>query len=241
MATTTGERIDTDRAHDGPIDATGAEPAGGPTRQPGSKPAGRPIGVPAQTPSPSPVRLVRLTGEHWEVLRDLRLRALFESPQAFPVPYERERHWPDARWRERCTSSVWVAAECAGTYVGLARLTGEPPADHGKPYPPHEVRYVESVWVDPSARRQGVLRQMLAFLEVEARRDPKVRRLLLWVLRGNDGASKAYRRLGFRSARGKFWQVFTISETESVWECRLRKELYPTSSRPVGSTALSPR
>jgi GNAT superfamily N-acetyltransferase len=74
-------------------------------------------------------------------------------------------------------------------FAGIARLA---PPEHGLPW----VRFVESVWVDPRFRRQGVLREMVEHLEILARSAGAIE-LRLWVLDTNESAGRAYQKLEF--------------------------------------------
>ncbi|GLY31337.1 GNAT family N-acetyltransferase [Kineosporia sp. NBRC 101731] len=172
-----------------------------------------------------PLDIVRLTEADWRTLAEVRLRALRDSPAAFPVDCEKEQGRVPQEWRDRLADSDWVVArrETDGEIVGLAHLTAEPKPDHG-PYPPAEVRYIESVWVAPSARRQGVSQRMIQALEAQARQDPQIRSLLLWVLAGNHVAWNVYQRLGFVPTRERKHRFYT-SDATYVWERRMRKML----------------
>jgi predicted GNAT family acetyltransferase len=62
-------------------------------------------------------------------------------------------------------------------------------------------RNVESIWVAPTHRRQGVLRALLQALagREQQTEQTEVTELLLWVLDGNYLARCAYKALGFKS------------------------------------------
>ncbi len=130
-----------------------------------------------------------LTDDDWKLLQDLRLRALEESPDAFLSKADAGKAGDEAYWRERCTRNVWVVARIGRQVVGMASSVQDPAQ------PPY-ARHIESVWVDPTHRRQGVLRAMLRHL-VEL--NPEVHDWFVWVLDGNDLARKVYERMGFVS------------------------------------------
>ena len=63
--------------------------------------------------------LRRLTPDDWAVLRDVRLRALADSPDAFGSTLEREQDLDEKEWRRRSVSAVWVV-EVEGRPVAMA-------------------------------------------------------------------------------------------------------------------------
>ncbi|WP_432944625.1 GNAT family N-acetyltransferase [Kribbella sp. CA-253562] len=130
-----------------------------------------------------------LTDDDWKLLRDLRLRALDESPGAFLSKADATRAGDEAYWHERCARDTWVIARIGQEVVGMACSVQDP--DHSS-----DARHVESVWVEPAHRRKGVLRAMLRHL-VES--EPGVHSWFVWVLDGNELARDVYERLGFRS------------------------------------------
>jgi GNAT superfamily N-acetyltransferase len=128
-----------------------------------------------------------LAADDWMTLRDVRLRALRDSPAAYVSSYEVEQGWSETEWRRGFADALWVVVRRRHRVVGLARsvrVDGRPPDE----------RHLESVWVEPGYRRTGVMRAVLRFL---AGREPDVRDWLVWVLTGNADARKVYERLGF--------------------------------------------
>lgn len=133
----------------------------------------------------------RVTGDEWQALRDIRLRALADSPDAFGSTYAEASARPERWWREWAANSAesdtqamvlaWDGAEA----VGIAGVF----ADVG-------VWHVISMWVEPRVRGQGVGRSLLDAVVVWAR----VRggdTIRLSVTDGNDAARALYERYGF--------------------------------------------
>lgn len=138
----------------------------------------------------STVGLRLLEQRDWQVLRAARLMALLDSPDAFTSSFACESKWAEPDWRRMLHFATWVVAHQDETVIGLARSIREPEQP--------TACYVESIWVAPTHRRQGVLRALLQDL---ARREQRkgVTDLLLWVLENNDQAQFAYHALGFKA------------------------------------------
>jgi ribosomal protein S18 acetylase RimI-like enzyme len=128
-----------------------------------------------------------LAAGDWRTLRDIRLRALIDSPGAFTSHYHVERRWSEYQWRQRFRTGTWVVAREHGVAIGVAGLVN----DH-----PEEPEHVESVWVAPTHRCRGVARSLLSAVTDVARR-AGLAELLLWVLEDNPLAFRIYLHLGF--------------------------------------------
>lgn len=143
-----------------------------------------PLGIACMTVS-------ELERDDWAIVKEIRLKALGNAPSAFVATVaSEEEQWPEY-WQEQFDRATWVVARDHEQVVvgiaALARPDGESPP---------QSRYVESVWVAPTNRRHGVLRQMLKHLEGLAR-SVGATELRLWVLETNGSAGCAYERLGF--------------------------------------------
>jgi GNAT superfamily N-acetyltransferase len=172
----------------------------------------------------APLHIVTLRPSDWGTLKMVRLRALKESQKQFAADYQTELALPRPVWQARLADSTWVIARSGldHTPVGIAHLGPEPP-DHVGPDPRQSVRYIESVWVDPHARERGVMRQMLKHLEAEARLQPGVRKLLLWVFEHNHTAWDAYLSIGFKPTGDE--QPLLVAHGRTVLERRMVKAL----------------
>jgi len=140
--------------------------------------------------------MIRPTAESdWEILREVRLRALSDTPLAFGSTYAKESAFTDQQWRQRASqrsgtgSAVTFLAfdtehVCCGI-VGCFTSEDEP-----------DCRSIVSMWVAPSVRRQGVGRQLLQKAEDWAI-GQGASKLVLDVTEGNTPAIECYRRFGF--------------------------------------------
>jgi ribosomal protein S18 acetylase RimI-like enzyme len=134
--------------------------------------------------------------DEWSVYRDLRLRALADSPQAFGSTLAEESVRPDDAWAARLAAPALGAyrhawpfvAELDGTPVGLAWVKLDAPDA--------ATASLYQVWVAPQARGRGVGAALLdaAIAWARARRTTTLR---LDVTAGDGAAARLYRRTGF--------------------------------------------
>ena len=127
--------------------------------------------------------LRRLGPDDWEVLRDVRLRALAESPDAFGSTLDRERDFPEKEWRRRLVRPVYAVV-----------VDGRPVAMAGAFTEDGRVQ-VWGMWTDPAHRGRGHARTLLDVLLADAVADG--RPVSLHVNTANRGARTAYERYGF--------------------------------------------
>jgi ribosomal protein S18 acetylase RimI-like enzyme len=132
-----------------------------------------------------------LTEDEWPVLRDIRLSALEDSPQAFLSSFAHEVAYNEGRWRREFVRGEWAVAVAADQVIGLLGATRE------SAMPSHEC-YLEYLWVWPETRRSGVA-SMLLRTALDRLRDSGVRTVWLWILDGNDSAMRLYQGFGFQS------------------------------------------
>jgi len=141
-------------------------------------------------------RVRRLGADDWRVYRDLRLRALADSPDAFGSTLEFERQHSDAHWAERLSSgaaSGWslpLAAVDGNQLVGL--VWGR--IDPSEPWTAH----VFQMWVAPERRGLGIGKALLDSVAAWAK-EAKARHLELRVTCGDTAATRLYDRAGFKA------------------------------------------
>lgn len=128
--------------------------------------------------------------EDWQLLRDVRLRALQEAPYAFLTTYDEASAHPNELWQERATpgdGGTSFVLEGDGRFEGMvsAFTDGEPPAV-----------YLVGMWVAPERRGSGAARELVERV-VEWARTRGAASVLLAVEAGNDRAARLYERCGF--------------------------------------------
>jgi ribosomal protein S18 acetylase RimI-like enzyme len=124
-------------------------------------------------------------------LRDTRLRALADAPDAFATTHAEARQRPDAWWIDWARRSA--EAETQAMY--LAWLDGRAVGIAGA-FDDNGTWHVISMWVDPAERGRGIGRRLLdavvAFASARGARE-----LILGVTDGNVAARALYERYGF--------------------------------------------
>lgn len=127
------------------------------------------------------------------LFREVRLRALRDSPSAFGSTYAKESALSDAEWLHRAERwdgerGIGFLAVDGGAGCGIAGCFLE----EAKASRAHLI----SMWTAPSHRRQGVGSMLVAAIQDWAR-EHGADALCLMVTSGNDAAIEFYRRLGF--------------------------------------------
>jgi ribosomal protein S18 acetylase RimI-like enzyme len=122
--------------------------------------------------------LRRLGPDDWEDLRDIRLRSLADSPDAFASTLEREQEFTEDDWRRRLSGPVYVVDDPRPVAVGGIF------DNHGSPH-------VWGMWTDPGHRGRGHARRILDALI------PPGTSAQLDVNITNGGARAVYQRYGF--------------------------------------------
>jgi GNAT superfamily N-acetyltransferase len=130
----------------------------------------------------------RATVDEWKAVRDIRLRALGEAPNAFCSTHQREAQFDDHTWQQRLsTATTFLAWEHDAT---VGTVTGKDD--------PHEPgsRELAAMWVDPVARHAGVASALIASI-FEWARGEQSRAIALWVAEDNHSARRLYEKCGF--------------------------------------------
>jgi ribosomal protein S18 acetylase RimI-like enzyme len=147
------------------------------------------------------------------VFKDVRLRALLDSPTAFSSTYVKELQFPDEEWMKRSVrwssdgSAIFLAldGDAGCGMIGAFEEEGRQRAQ------------LISMWVDPGFRRAGVGKLLIEAV-VDWVHSRGVRELKLMVTSVNEGAIAFYQRLGFQMTgkTGVYPNDATITEYEMV-------------------------
>ncbi|HTJ38210.1 MAG TPA: GNAT family N-acetyltransferase [Dactylosporangium sp.] len=140
-----------------------------------------------------------LSGDEWQLKRDLRLTALKDSPDAFASSYAREAHRSETDWRTWPPGGAFFTAFLPNAAVPPSQVgAAEPLGIAGTWVAAAEPRttHLISMWVAPVARGRGVA-ALLVDAVVGWARDHGHDTVELEVARGNTPAMTAYLRCGF--------------------------------------------
>jgi GNAT superfamily N-acetyltransferase len=130
--------------------------------------------------------VVPIEREDWRAVKDLRLRALADSPQSFGSSLDREIAFGPEDWRALVDRGRWFRAVAGDASIGIAA---------GLPLHPDEA-HLASFWVEPASRGTGVA-TALPEAVVEWARSSGVGTLTLWVGDESPAARRFYTRMGF--------------------------------------------
>jgi RimJ/RimL family protein N-acetyltransferase len=125
----------------------------------------------------------------WQKYKEIRLKSLKESPQAFGGSFDNESQQSDDEWREKIIKSnrFFVLAEEEGIVAGVAGAK-QIDADNG---------IIIAVYLVPEARGKGYSKEILSIVlqELENR---KAKIVTLTVNTKQEAAVRAYKALGFQ-------------------------------------------
>ncbi len=122
-------------------------------------------------------------------IRDVRLRALADAPDAFASTLARELERTDADWQRWTTSgATFLCEDASGVAMGVAAAR----PDFGGA----AIVWLQSMWVDPAARGVGV-GDTLVQAVLSWAQDSGYPELRLHVRDGNVPAERLYARNGF--------------------------------------------
>ena len=135
-----------------------------------------------------PAEIERLRAGDGERLREIRLRALRDAPDAFETTLKEAVTWPPASWERQIEQLPTFVAALGGRDVGLVRGSpSEEACDTG---------YLISMWVEPDVRRRGIGSALIdAVVEWAGTRG--LDRLVLDVAETNIAAIELYVSKGF--------------------------------------------
>ena len=129
------------------------------------------------------------TFENWEELRNLRLRALEESPEWFAAKIELESARNPEDWERELETAHWrLIADSNNTAGMMAVSKAEPLRDADC--------WLFGCWIAPEFRGQGLMKMIIDELDQICRTEGWVKQGLgVWP--NNERAIRAYKKYGF--------------------------------------------
>jgi GNAT superfamily N-acetyltransferase len=156
------------------------------------------------------VQVRRVGPPDWLTLRDVRLRALAESPWAFGSTLTGEAAEPEAFWHDWAedrfrdgVAATYLATEgprAVGMAAGFPAAAEQ--ADDGADGGAGPAAMLIGMWVDPSSRGRGAGRRLVDAV-IEWARAQGAAQLRLWVTETNGAARALYERTGFVPTGGR--------------------------------------
>ena len=137
----------------------------------------------------SVIEIRRIGADDWKDLRETRLAALQDAPEAFESTYAGSVGIAEDEWRRRAEQNAVFLAFDGSDPVGLAIGVSDDGTRPGS-------RDLVSMWVSPTVRGRGVAGQLVGEVAGWARADGAAE-LHLWVVVGNGSARASYVRAGF--------------------------------------------
>jgi ribosomal protein S18 acetylase RimI-like enzyme len=167
------------------------------------------------------IEIVTLPVTEWRALKELRLRALQDSPQAFAQSYDGAAAYPDSLWqdrlREAASGASWLLVARHGeTLVGMIgafRAVSDEANGQATVY---------GTFVDPAARGQGIAGRLLAALLAQLATSGDVTTARLSVNAAQTAAVRLYERFGFMRVGD---EVVTLGDGKPHRELILDKAL----------------
>ena len=151
------------------------------------------------TSSPTPYTIRPLTAHEWQQYRQIRLRSLVDSPNAFGSTIAAEKDRSDEAW----TTRLLLATSSGKDYPLIAEISGVNNEFAGLLWAKEDttdtsVVNIFQMWVAPEYRGQGVATKLLreAILWARSRCAKLVQ---LGVTCGDSAAMRLYLREGFRA------------------------------------------
>ena len=164
----------------------------------------------------------------WRTYRELRLRSLADSPDAFGSTFASEGSRPDSEWIERLRSGcdaetdLPLIAEWGSQPIGLAWGRFPDPDEREK-------AHLFQMWVDPDFRCRGAGSTLLKRV-VEWATEMSASFLLLGVTCGSP-AVRLYARAGFEAAGGPSPMREDSSVMGQPMQLRLKRQIREMWSR----------
>ena len=129
----------------------------------------------------------KVISNEWEKLRDIRTRAIIDSPQAFGDTLEKTQARQEDEWRSWATGANVYAIEDNGKYIATVTLRKGSSSSEA---------VINGVWTDPDYRGKGLSTKLFNEVFIQAKK-MNLEKLTLMVNVNQVAAYNSYLKLGF--------------------------------------------
>jgi ribosomal protein S18 acetylase RimI-like enzyme len=160
------------------------------------------------------VEIRRVGVADWETVREVRLRALSDAPEAFGSSYDREVAFADDVWigRLATATNATLLCETEADRCGIVTLVRDEKD--------RRTGFVVGMWVSPSSRGTGAA-DLLVEAALRWAREQGISTVRLHVAEGNVRAEHLYRRHGFNRTCERF-----TGERRGLVEIEMQRQLF---------------
>lgn len=162
------------------------------------------------------VEVRQIGPEQWQLMREVRLRAIHADPEAFGSTYQRELNLSEDNWRARLGGGASFLAFDGDQPVGLVSGVWLDPT----------APVLVGMWVAPEARGRGVGALLVEGVAAWARAQG-AEHLALTVVEQNQAARRLYERAGFEVTG----ETEPLARDPRVIEVWMRLSLVPAHPR----------
>lgn len=174
-------------------------------------------------PKKPEAEIVKLTPDDWELLKDMRLRALQTDPLAFGRTYNEELQLRDEDWKEKLAEpdSEWFFSKKDDKFIAMAGIHFAKRATIQ-----HRAEIV-GVFVEPEYRKQGIGEDLMRKIIAKLKANSRTAKIELNVRTPQEPAIEMYKKLGFRTVgiheknakiEGKYYDMISM---ELIFEDKL--------------------
>ncbi len=128
----------------------------------------------------------RLEPNEWQFFRELRIKAITESPTAFKFTPAQAVELPDSYWQHAVSDDRWFIGTVGGQVVAMGGIM--PLKDDPSNYE------IASVWVEPERRGTGAFDSFVDQLETYARDEMQLDIVYASIFTDNIRSERAFRR-----------------------------------------------
>jgi ribosomal protein S18 acetylase RimI-like enzyme len=136
-----------------------------------------------------PIR--KLNGGDWEILREIRIKALTDAPLAFNMSLEEASSKDDSYWKAKVLEWDWFVAVDAGKPVGTVSV------EYASLEKEKHTVDLRSLYVVPEHRTRGIGRMLMDAALADIMQRSEIVRIGLWVMESQKEAIALYESLGF--------------------------------------------